>query len=164
MVETRQEIKRKVVTVTFLAEERSETEEEPGPAVSIPEVKPEITPEVKPEMITPEAKPEVRISEVKPEVSTPEVKPDVGTPDVRTPYVKPEETPKVDGLLESKKTPGSELQDDERRQTDETAMATRVSLVTVSIRNVWTQVLKVTTKKWILGISSRCKVKTSPLL
>lgn len=127
MVETRQELKGKFVTVTFLPEESSpEMEEEPGPEVTTPEVKPEMT----------------------------------------TPDVKPEETtaPGVDSLLESKKTPEPELQGDELRQMDETAMAARALLATVSIRNVWTQVLKVTTKKWILGISSRCKVKTSPLL
>ena len=95
-----------------------------------------------------------------PEVSIPEVKPEVTTPDV-----KPEETtPKVDNVLESEKTPVAELQGDERRQIVETEIAARASLVTVSIRNILTQVAKVTFKKWALGIRSLYNVNNPPLL
>ena len=68
----RQEIKAKVVTVTFLPEESSsEVEEEPGPEISTPKVKPEVTtPEVKLEVTTPEVNVKVTTPEVKPEEAT----------------------------------------------------------------------------------------------
>ena len=122
----RQEIKAKVVTVTFLPEESSsEVEEERGPEISTPKVKPEITtPKVKPEITTPKVKPEVTTPEVKPEETTPEVKLEVTTPEVNvkvtTPEVKPEEatTPKTV---------------EERREMDEKEIAARIPLVKVSI-------------------------------
>ena len=127
MVETPQKLKGKVVTVTFLLKESSlEMKQKPGPEVSIPEVKPEVT----------------------------------------SPVVKPAETTtlKVDNVLESEKTPVAELQGDERRQMVETEIVARASLVTVSIRNILTQVAKVTFKKWALGIRSLYNVNNPPLL
>ena len=114
----RQEIKAKVVTVTFLPEESSsEVEEEPGQEVSTPKVKPEITtPKVKPEVTPPEVKLEVTTPEVNLEASTPEVKSEVTTPEV-----KPEEA------ISPKKA-------EERREMDEKEIAAMIPLVKVSIR------------------------------
>ena len=109
----RQEIKAKVVTVTFLPEESlSEVEEEPGPEVSTPKVKPEIT--------TPKVKPEVTTPEVKLEVTTPEVNLEVTTPEVQS---------------EEAITPKTA---EERREMDEKEIAARIPLVKVSIRIFFT--------------------------
>ena len=96
------------MTVAFVPEESpSEIKQEPGPDVTTPELKSEVT-----------------TLEVKPEVTTPEVKPEVTTPGVNLGETT---TSKVDSLLESKKTPNAELQDEKRRQMDETTMAARAS-------------------------------------
>ena len=117
----RQEIKAKVVTVTFLPEESSPEMEEPGPEISTPKVKPEITtPKVKPEVTTPEVKLEVTTPEVNLEVTTLEVKSEVTTPEVKS---------------EEAITPKTA---EERREMDEKEIAARIPLVKVSIRIFFT--------------------------
>lgn len=68
------------------------------------------------------------------EENSPEMK-EEPKPELKTLELKQEETtsPKVVGASESEKTLEPELKDDERREIDETPLATAASLVTVSI-------------------------------